>query len=113
LFYLDTGGRCTAMYEPYWRENPDACIGLKPGSLTFWGVGGRREVPAFNDVEVPLAFGKASVVFHRMTVLTEPHNTDTREHFYGNLGEDLLHPLRSWTLDYRAMRFQLDRGPGH
>jgi len=65
-------------------------------------------VPAFNGVDVPLAFGTASVVLHNISVLTKPHNTDPKEFFYGNLGQDLLRPLRSWSLNFRSMRFQIE-----
>ena len=110
LFNLDTGASVTVLYEPYYGENRDAFAGLKPVPYQVTGVGGAHEVPAFNGVEVPLAFGSTPVVLHNITVLTGPHNTDPEEYFYGNLGQDLLQPLRSWSLDFRSMHFEIDTG---
>jgi predicted aspartyl protease len=110
LFNLDTGAPGTLLYEPYWTENKDAFVGLNPSPYQVMGAGGSHEAPAFNGVDVPLAFGTASVVLHHVSVLTKPHNTDPKEFFYGNLGQDLLKPLRSWSLDLRSMRFEIDPG---
>jgi predicted aspartyl protease len=110
LFNLDTGAPGTLLYDLYWNENKNAFVGVNPSPYQVLGAGGSHEVPAFNGVEVPLGFGDASVVLHHVSVLTKPHNTDPEEFFYGNLGQDLLKPLRSWSLDFRSMRFEIDPG---
>jgi clan AA aspartic protease (TIGR02281 family) len=113
LFNLDTGAPGTLLYDLYWNENKDAFVGVNPSPYQVLGAGGSHEVPAFNGVEVPVAFGTASVVLHNISVLTKPHNTDPKEFFYGNLGQDLLRPLRSWSLDFRSMHFEIDPGANH
>jgi len=110
LFNLDTGAPGTLLYNLYWQENREAFVGKTPTPYRVLGAGGSHVAEAFNGCEVSLGFGSRRVILHHVSVLTGPHNTDAREFFYGNLGQDLLLPLRSWTLDLRAMRFVIDPG---
>ena len=112
LFSLDTGAWNTVLYDVYWRENEEAFSGRKPGSYRAWGVGGSRTLPAFSASEVPLTFGTNSVVLHKIAVLTKPHLPGAEELYYGNLGEDLLRSLRSWTIDFQSMRFDIEPAAG-
>jgi hypothetical protein len=43
-------------------------------------------------------------------VLAESH-VAAKEYFYGHLGQDILKPFRSYTLDFRSMRFSIEAGP--
>ncbi|MGA2280616.1 MAG: retropepsin-like aspartic protease [Verrucomicrobiota bacterium] len=107
LFFLDTGAPRTTMYDLYWNENRDVFAGANLGTIQFLGAGGNRDIPGFLAAEVPLVFGTIPVVLHNIAVLTKPH-TDAPEVLYGCLGQDLLRPLRSWSLDFRSMRFQIE-----
>lgn len=111
LFVLDTGAPHTTMYDLYWNENQDAFAGVQLGDIQFMGVGGNRQIPGFLAADVPLTFGDVSVVLHNIATLTKSH-TDAPEVLYGCLGQDLLRPLHSWSLDFQSMHFQIDTGAG-
>jgi hypothetical protein len=54
---------------------------------------------------VPLAVGNTIVDFHFMRVLTQPLGSAALDDVYGVLGIDALDQLKSYTFDYRTMRF--------
>jgi len=49
--------------------------------------------------------GDATIEFHYIRVLTEPLGSSALDDVYGILGVDALGQLKSYTFDYRTMRF--------
>jgi hypothetical protein len=54
---------------------------------------------------VPLAIGSTAINLHYLRVLTQPLDAAAIEDVYGVLGVDALGQLKSYTFDYRTMRF--------
>jgi len=113
LFLLDSGMDDCSLSCLYWKDIQDTRVGNKPESYRFWGAGGTREIPAVNAGDVALIFGTTPVVLHETMVLTQPAGANPKERIYGIVGQSLLQSLRSWTLDYRTMHFQIDNGANH
>jgi predicted aspartyl protease len=107
LFVLDTGGNTTLLLSPYWEENHVA-LGdppLHPGTVA--GIGGNSNIPAADLKNVPLFFGTVPMTMKEMAVFSQPRSAEG-EYFYGYISQDLLRTLRSYTIDYRAMRFRIE-----
>ena len=60
---------------------------------------------AYVAESVPLTVGDTSIDLHYIPVLTRPFGSGTRDDVYGVLGIDALDQLKSYTFDYRTMRF--------
>jgi hypothetical protein len=56
---------------------------------------------------VPLDVGGTTVRAHYIQVLSQPLGTAALDDVYGVLGVDVLDQLRSYTFDYRTMRFSV------
>ncbi len=56
---------------------------------------------------VPLAVGKTAIELHYISVLTQP-SAPPLDDVYGVLGIDALDQLKSYTFDYRTMRFSAE-----
>jgi len=54
---------------------------------------------------VNLLVGNEPVSFHNMQVLAQPLGSAAVDDTYGTLGMDALDELKSYTFDYRTMRF--------
>jgi hypothetical protein len=54
---------------------------------------------------VPLTIGPTEVDAHYLQVLTQPVGLTALDDVYGVLGVDFLDQLKSYTFDYRTMRF--------
>ena len=54
---------------------------------------------------VPLAIGDTAIELHNVPVLTQPLGGATRDDVFGVIGIDGLDQLKSYTFDYRTMRF--------
>jgi hypothetical protein len=50
--------------------------------------------------------GNATVELHYIRVLTQPLGSAALDDVYGILGVDALGQLKSYTFDYRTMRFR-------
>ena len=54
---------------------------------------------------MPLTVGKTTAEVHYVQVLTQPLGNAGLDDVYGVLGVDMLDQLKSYTFDYRTMRF--------
>ena len=55
-----------------------------------------------------MAAGAANVPIHYVQVLTQPLGSVALDDVYGVLGVDVLDQLRSYTFDYKNMRFRVE-----
>ena len=62
--------------------------------------------PSYIAETVPLGVGKAIIDLHYIRVLTQPLGSSALDDVYGVLGVDALGQLKSYTFDYRTMRFR-------
>ena len=51
-----------------------------------------------------LQLGTATATLHNLVVLTQPLGTGVLDSMYGNLGQALVAPFRSYTIDFRSMQ---------
>jgi hypothetical protein len=56
---------------------------------------------------VPLTIGPTEIDAHFFQVLTQPAGLAALDDVYGVLGMDFLDQLKSYTFDYRTMRFSV------
>jgi hypothetical protein len=61
--------------------------------------------PAYVAETVPLVVGDTEINLHYIPVLTQPLGPAAHDDVYGVLGIDALDQLKSYTFDYRTMRF--------
>jgi hypothetical protein len=105
MFAIDAGGQQTYFTSRYYEEHSGDFTGQKmelfaiPGSLAL------PPQPAYIAETVPLPVGATTVHVHYVQVLTQPLGDAALDDVYGVLGVDALDQLKSYTFDYRTMRF--------
>ena len=73
--------------------------------MTMPGAQNKPPAPAYLADSVTLTVGDTPMQFHFMQVLPEPLGQAAVDDTYGTLGMDALDELKSYTFDYRTMRF--------
>jgi hypothetical protein len=63
--------------------------------------------PAYNAETISLPVGPDTMQIHFIQVLTQPLGLAALDDVYGVLGVDALEQLKSYTFDYRTMRFRV------
>lgn len=104
MFAIDAGGQQTYLTSRWFDEHAAEFNGQKMAPFTFPGMDSGTE-SAYVAESVPLAVGKTSIELHYIPVLTQPFGSTARDDVYGVLGIDALDQLKSYTFDYRTMRF--------
>ena len=74
------------------------------------GAENKPPQPAFMAETIPLTIGPTEVQAHYIQVLTQPLGMAALDDVYGVLGMDFLDQLKSYTFDYRTMRFAVRTG---
>jgi len=75
--------------------------------VTESAMPGGASQPAYVAETVPLRVGGTEAELHFVRVLTEPLGSAALDDVYGILGVDALEQFRSYTFDYRTMRFSV------
>jgi len=101
---VDAGGQQTYLTSRYFDENAAAFNNQKMEMFALFG-GQSPPQPAYTAENVPLQVGDATVMLHFIHVLTQPLGSAALDDVYGVLGTDALGQLKSYTFDYRTMRF--------
>ena len=104
MYAIDAGGQQTYLTSRYFDEHAAEFNNQKEDFFTFPGLQSGPQ-PAYVAESVPLMVGDARVDFHYLRVLTQPLGSAARDDVYGVLGVDALDQLKSYTFDYRTMRF--------
>jgi Aspartyl protease len=113
-YVIDAGGQQTYLTSRYFAEHGADFAGQKmklmapPGQRSESGATaspGSAPVPSHVADAITLAVGDTPVTFSFVQVLTEPLGNSAVDDTYGTLGIDALDELKSYTFDYRTMRF--------
>jgi hypothetical protein len=107
MFVVDAGGQQSYLTSRYYAEHTNEFTG-KPGSqFSIPGDSSIPPQPAYVMESLPLNVGGTTVRTHYIEVLTQPFGLAALDDVYGVLGIDVLDQLRSYTFDYRTMRFSV------
>jgi aspartyl protease len=104
MFSIDAGGQQTYLTSRWFNEHAAEFNGKKMEPFTFpdSDSGPRSAYVAEN---VDLAVGDTAIELQNVPVLTQPLGSAARYDVYGVIGIDGLDQLKSYTFDYRTMRF--------
>jgi hypothetical protein len=104
MFAIDAGGQQTYLTSRWFDEHAAEFNGKKMEPFTLPGTdSGPRS--AYVAETVPLVIGDSAIELHNVPVLTQPLSTAARDDVYGVIGVDGLDQFKSYTFDYRTMRF--------
>ena len=104
MYVIDAGGQQTYLTSRYFDEHAAAFNNMKVNLYTPQGESSGPQ-PSYVAETVPLRIGNATIDLHYIRVLTEPLGSSALDDVYGVLGADALGQLKSYTFDYRTMRF--------
>jgi len=104
MFAIDAGSQLTYLTARYFDEHAADFNNAKADMYTF-PLHYSPPQPTYIAETVPLVVGNTAVDFHYIRVLTQPLGTAALDDVYGVLGIDALDQLKSYTFDYRTMRF--------
>jgi hypothetical protein len=104
MYAVDAGGQQTYLTSRYFDENAAEFNNQKLSMYSFLGSQSTPQ-PAYTAENVPLQAGDSTVTLHFIHVLTQPLGSAALDDVYGILGTDALGQLKSYTFDYRTMRF--------
>jgi hypothetical protein len=104
MYAVDAGGQQTYLTSRYFDENASEFNNQKMAMYSFLGTQSPSQ-PAYTAENVPLQVGDSIVTLHFIHVLTQPLGSAALDDVYGILGTDALGQLKSYTFDYRTMRF--------
>jgi len=105
MFVVDAGGQQTYLTSRYYAEHSADFADKKMQLLSVPGVQNKAPAPAYIADSVTLTIGDTAATFHYVQVLTQPLDAAAIDDTYGTLGMDALDELKSYTFDYRTMRF--------
>ena len=108
LLMFDTGADSTSLTAKYCHAFPEEFTGI---SLTKHGVGGAGGVKVLNSyklAELRIGVGGQIAVMKDVSVLADPLGADF-DLLYGTVGRDLTDQFKSFTLDFKTMRFRLEK----
>jgi hypothetical protein len=107
MYVIDAGGQQTYLTSRYYAEHSAEFDNKKMQLLTLPGSQGNTPTPAYVADSVTELVGATPATFHFLQVLTEPLGNGALDDTYGTLGMDALDELKSYTFDYRTMRFAI------
>lgn len=105
MFVVDAAGQQTYLTSRYYAEHENSFAGKKMQLLSVPGSQNKPPEPAYVDDTTTLQVGKTPLTLHFVQVLTQPMGNAAIDDTYGTLGMDALEELKSYTFDYRTMRF--------
>ncbi|MFP5235220.1 MAG: retropepsin-like aspartic protease [Acidobacteriota bacterium] len=105
MYAVDAAGQQSYLTSRYYDEHMRDFAGLKLAPFAVPGSDALPPQPAYNAETVPLNVGGTMIQAHFLQVLTQPLGNAALDDVYGVLGVDVLDQLRSYTFDYRSMRF--------
>jgi hypothetical protein len=106
MYGVDAGGQQTYLTSRYFDEHAADFNNQKMEMFSFPGAQSAQR-PAYVAQDVPLQVGSTKITLHFIRVLTAPLGSTALDDVYGVLGADALGQLKSYTFDYRTMRFSV------
>ncbi|UWZ86664.1 retropepsin-like aspartic protease [Occallatibacter riparius] len=107
MFVVDAGGQQSYLTSRYYAEHASAFSGEPTSRFSIPSDPSIPPQPAYLAETVPLDVGGTMVRAHYLQVLAQPLGSAALDDVYGVLGIDVLDQLRSYTFDYRTMRFSV------
>ena len=107
MFAVDAAGQQTYLTSRFYDEHSADFAGQKMELFSIPGAASIAPQPAYSAETVPLRIGPATIQVHYVQVLTQPVGSAALDDVYGVLGVDALDQLKSYTFDYRTMRFSV------
>ena len=104
MYAVDAGGQQTYLTSRYFDEHAAEFNNQKMEMYSFLGAQSAPQ-PAYVAENVTLFAGSTPLTLHFIHVLTQPLGSAALDDVYGVLGTDALGQLKSYTFDYRTMRF--------
>jgi hypothetical protein len=105
MYAVDAGGQETYLTSRYFEEHAAEFNSMKEVPFASSGQSSDSQ-PSYIAETVPLGVGKSIIDLHYIRVLTQPLGSAALDDVYGVLGVDALGQLKSYTFDYRTMRFR-------
>jgi clan AA aspartic protease (TIGR02281 family) len=107
LMLFDTGADSTTFTDKYYRAFSGQFVHLSPRPRGIGGAGGVKRMKAYSLPSVDIGLGNQTATVKDVTVAAEPIGTDV-DLLYGTVGRDLTKRFKSFTVDFKSMRFRLD-----
>ena len=104
MYAIDAGGQQTWLTSRYFDEHAAEFNSMKVDLYAPPGQASGSQ-PSYIAETVPLRVGNATIELHYIRVLTQPLGSSALDDVYGILGVVALGQLKSYTFDYRTMRF--------
>ena len=105
MFIVDAAGQQTYFTARYYDEHTADFVDQKMELFAIPGSQSLPPQPAYIAETIPLTIGPTTVNIHYVQVLTQPVGSAALDDVYGVLGVDVLDQLKTYTFDYRTMRF--------
>jgi hypothetical protein len=103
-FTLDTGADGTSLSIRYYKRFASEKPTWKASKTINGGAGGNLVTSTFLVPAITFALGGQTVTMHKLAVFPERKHADI-DALFGNIGEDVLQSVSSFTLDFSRMRF--------
>jgi hypothetical protein len=107
MYAIDAGSQQTYLTSRYYAEHMDDFSGRRRQLFTMPGMISMPAQPAYVADAVALEVGLRTAYVHFVQVLTQPLGQSALDDVYGVIGIDALDQLKSYTFDYRTMRFSV------
>jgi predicted aspartyl protease len=108
LLFFDTGASSTALTARYYNDYRQEFTNVTQSRRGVAGAGGLRYVPTYLLPNVKIAIAGETAILKTVSVNPEPIGSDF-DLLYGTLGRDLTGMFKSFTFDFRSMRFRLNK----
>ncbi len=106
MYVIDEGSQQTYLTSRYYDEHSGSFAPQKPQLYTPPAEPDSVQ-PSYVAETVPFVIGNTQFDLHDLRVLTQPVGNAALDDVYGILGIDALQQLKSYTFDYRTMRFSV------
>jgi predicted aspartyl protease len=104
LFTLDTGATGSNLSQRLYQAIKSQTGWQKNADEVMKGAGGSHSIRSRRIGRLLIAVGGQQVQLTDVAVFTEPTHS-ALDDFFGNLGQDLLHSFKSYTIDFDNMKF--------
>lgn len=106
---LDTGASTTGLSSAYWATVKDRAATWPRSRESSAGIGGALEFDTVTQPEWTFMLGKDELTLKNVRIQTASRPGPGGPPMFGNFGQDLWANAAGFTLDFRSMRFRIDR----
>ncbi|KRG76445.1 hypothetical protein ABB28_03115 [Stenotrophomonas chelatiphaga] len=106
---LDTGASATGLSSAYWIKVKDRAGAWPRSQQLSAGMGGARSFDTVNQPEWKFVLGKQEITLKNVRIQTTSRPGPGGPPMFGTLGQDAWSDAAGFTLDFRSMRFRIDR----